>query len=107
MNSPSVSRRTLTETPEASPAGTFEVLTGSLRRLSQGLHSRQLRAVSPEKALKEIRGSHSQHPLETIQAQPMVDFLLSPPEREYATWIRWNPEDQPEGFRRESHHEPE
>lgn len=97
--------RRLTATPEASPTGTFEILTGSRRRLLLGIHSRQVHAISPEEAQKEVKLAHQFHLLSAIQASPLEDFELSPPEREYATWIRWNPVDQPKGFRRESSHE--
>lgn len=108
MRSPSETRRS-TDSLEVTPQGTFEILTGSRRRFSQGLHTRQLRAVSHEKALTELSGlplpTDKASVLEKLQGEPLSELLLSPPEREYATWIRWNPEDQPQGFRRESSHE--
>lgn len=108
MRLPSETRRS-TGSLEEPTQGTFEILTGSRRRLLLGLHSRQLRAVNLEKALRELNGfslpTGKESALEKLQAEPMSELLLSPPEREYATWIRWNPEDQPAGFRRESCHE--
>jgi hypothetical protein len=108
MRLPSETRRS-TGSLEEPPVGTFEILTGSHRRHLQGLHSRQLRAVTLEKALRELNGfalpADKASVLEKLQAEPMDELRLSPPEREYATWIRWNPENQPQGFRRETCHE--